>query len=45
MVVTGRGGGSGYSGQPMQTNRLRNEATINVGATTTNAAKGIALLG
>jgi len=28
-VVTG-----GYGGQPMQTNRLRNEATINVGATT-----------
>ena len=39
-VVTG-----GYSGgQPMQTNRLRNEATINVGATTT-AAKGTVLLG
>ena len=34
----------GHGGQPMQTNRLRNEATINVGATTT-AAKGTVLLG
>ena len=39
-VVTG-----GYGGQPMQTNRLRNEATINVGATTTTKAKGTLVLG
>ena len=39
-VVTG-----GYGGQPMQTNRLRNEATINVGATATTKAKGTLVLG